>query len=62
MVDGPLADIESATRAVFRGGGTDAWPPECALEGLEDIGIARSWDDAVLRVQSFIDRIASTRM
>lgn len=33
-----------------------------ALEGLEDIGIAGSLDDALARVQSFIDRIAGVRL
>lgn len=72
-VDDPLADIETACRAVFEARGKHAWPPVLAaqgnweviyvraLEGLEDIGIAGSLDDAIARVQSFINRIAHSR-
>ena len=72
-VDDPLADIEAACRAVFEARGRHEWPPALtaqsnwdviylrALEGLEDIGIAGSMDDALIRVQSFIDRIVNAR-
>jgi hypothetical protein len=72
-VDDPLAGTEVACRAVFEARDTHGWPPVLAaqgnwdviyvraLEGLEDIGIAGTLDDAMLRVQSFIDRIAASR-
>lgn len=72
-VDDSLADVEAACRTVFAARGKHAWPPVLAaqsnwdviyvraLEGLEDIGIAGDLDDAVVRVQSFIDRIADSR-
>jgi hypothetical protein len=73
-VDEPLADTEAACRAVFEARDKHEWPPLVtaqanwdviyirALEGLEDIGIAGSLDDALARVQSFIDRIAGVRL
>jgi hypothetical protein len=73
-VDEPLADTEAACRAVFEARDKHEWPPVVtaqanwdviyirALEGLEDIGIAGSLDDALARVQSFIDRIAGVRL
>lgn len=72
-VDDPLTDIEAACRAVFEARGKHVWPPVLtaqdnweiiyvrALEGLEDIGIAGSLDEALVRVQSFIDRIVANR-
>jgi hypothetical protein len=72
-VDDPLTDIQAACRAVFEARGKHVWPPALtaqdnweiiyvrALEGLEDIGIAGSLDEALVRVQSFIDRIAEAR-
>ena len=66
-------DIEAACRAVFEARGKHVWPPALtaednweiiyvrALEGLEDIGITGSLDEALVRVQSFIDRIAEAR-
>lgn len=72
-VDDPLTDIEAACRAVFEARAKHVWPPALtaqdnweiiyvrALEGLEDIGIAGSLDEALVRVQSFIDRIVANR-
>lgn len=72
-VDEPLGDTESACRAVFEARGRHSWPPTLvaqpgweaiyvrALEGLEEIGLAANLDDAVDRVQNFIDRIAASR-
>lgn len=72
-VDDPLADLEAGCRAVFegrrkscvatrpRGTGPLGGHLRAPVEGLEDIGIAGSLDDAVVRVQAFIDRSAGTQ-
>lgn len=72
-VDDPLAETESACRAVFEARGGHVWPPTLAaqpgwdaiylraLEGLELIGLAADVDEAIERVQNFIDRIAASR-
>jgi hypothetical protein len=72
-VDDSLADTDAASRAVFEARGKHAWPPTLvvqsgwdviyvrALEGLESIGLAADLDEAIVRVQGFIDRIAASR-
>lgn len=72
-VDDPLADAEEVCRVVFEARRKHAWPPIVsaqsnwdviymrALEGLDDIGIAGDLDNALVRVQGFIDRIADAR-
>ncbi len=72
-VDEPLGDTDAACRAVFEARGRHPWPPALAaqpgwdaiyvraLEGLEVIGIAATVDDALVRVQNFVDRIAASR-
>ncbi|WP_310964907.1 nucleotidyl transferase AbiEii/AbiGii toxin family protein [Nocardioides terrisoli] len=72
-VDDPLAETESACRAVFEARGKHGWPPTLAaqpgweaiyvraLEGLEQIGLAADVGQAVGRVQNFIDSIAASR-
>jgi len=72
-VDDPPINIQAACRAVFEARGKHPWPPTLtardswesiyvrALEGLEDLGIAGSLDEALVRVQSYVDRIADAR-
>lgn len=72
-VDDSLAETDAACRAVFEARGKHAWPPTLvvqpgwdviyvrALEGLESIRLAADLDEAIVRVQGFIDRIAASR-
>ena len=58
---------------MFEARGKRPWPPTLAvqpgwdviyvraLEGLESIGLAADLDEAIVRVQGFIDRIAASR-
>jgi hypothetical protein len=60
-----------ACLAVFEARAKHAWPPEVvaqphwgpiylrALEGLEDLGLAPTAEQATERVQAFVDRIDS---
>lgn len=69
MVDEPLGETRNACVAVFAARGKHDWPPTVvahphwgpiyarALQGLEELVLAPDVDQAVERVQSFIDRI-----
>ncbi|WP_107704770.1 nucleotidyl transferase AbiEii/AbiGii toxin family protein [Nocardioides allogilvus] len=71
MIDGPLASTRAACAAVFEARAKHEWPAtvvahphwgpiyERALEGLEELGLASTVDEAVVRVQAFVDRIES---
>lgn len=71
MVDEPLASTRAACVAVFEARAKHDWPAtvvaplrwgpiyERALEGLEELGLAPTVDEAVERVQALIDRIES---
>lgn len=69
MADEPLDETKAACVAVFAARSKHEWPPivvahphwgpiySRALEGLEEVGLARTVHEAVGRVQSFIVRI-----
>ncbi|MGH3428532.1 MAG: nucleotidyl transferase AbiEii/AbiGii toxin family protein [Mycobacteriales bacterium] len=69
MVDEPLTQTRTASVAVFETRGKHTWPPTVVtqphwssiythvLEGLEDLGLAPRVEEAVERVQAFVDRI-----
>jgi hypothetical protein len=64
-----LPDTRKACVAVFSARGKQTWSPEVAsqphwpaiyrssLEGLEDLGLATTVDEAARRVQDFVGRI-----
>lgn len=72
MADESLAATRAACIAVFAARGKHSWPPVVvaqphwrpiyvrALEALADLGLASDVDEAVERVQSFVDRIESS--
>lgn len=69
LPDELLGDARAACIAVFQTRAKQAWPPaitpeqhwapiyRAALEGLEELGLASTVDDAAERVQDFVDRI-----
>ena len=69
IVNESLGEVRRASIAVFAKRERHAWPPTVvahshwspiyagALEGLEDLGLAASVEEAALRVQAFIDRV-----
>jgi hypothetical protein len=70
--DGALADTHAACRAVFLARGKHNWPPTVAarphwapiyaraLDGLDELGLAPTLDDAVDRVQALVRRIVAS--
>lgn len=72
VADEPLGETRDACVAVFEARAKHAWPPRLtaqphwapiysrALEGLDDLGLASNVDEAVERVQAFIDRIEAS--
>ena len=73
LVDEPLDDTRAACVAVFAGRSKHQWPPVLvalphwpsiyvrATEGLDQLGLATDIEQAVLRVQSFVDRIENSK-
>lgn len=71
LVDESLVETRSACVAVFEARAKHDWPAtvvaplhwgpiyERALEGLEELGLAPTVDEAVERVQALVDRIES---
>jgi hypothetical protein len=72
VVDEPLMETRAACSAVFAARAKHDWPPVLvaqphwgpiysrALEGLDALALAPSLDDAIMRVQSFVDRIENS--
>lgn len=69
LVNEPLTETRTASIAVFEARGKHAWRPTVvahshwaplymrALEGLEELSLASTFEQAIERIQSFIDRI-----
>lgn len=69
LVDEPLIETRGACLAVFEARAKETWPPTVvahphwgpiyarALEGLDQLDLARTAEEAAERVQGFIDRI-----
>lgn len=72
LVDEPLVETRGACVAVFDARAKHDWAPivaaqphwgpiyERALEGLDQLGLAPTVEDAVGRVQAFVDRIEAS--
>lgn len=72
VADEPLDQTKQACRAVFEARAQHDWPPTLqaqphwgpiytrALEGLDELELAPTVDDAVTQVQAFIDQIGAT--
>ena len=71
IVDEPLDETLAACISVFEARAKHGWPPDVvalkhwgpiytrALEGLEELGLAPTVEEAVERVQAFVDRIGA---
>jgi hypothetical protein len=71
IVDEPLDETLAACISVFEARAKHGWPPDVvalkhwgpiytrALEGLEELGLAPTVEEAVARVQAFVDRIGA---
>ncbi len=69
LINEPLMQTRTASVAVFEARGKHTWPPTVAtqphwspiytraLEGLEDLGLTPTVEEAVERVQAFVNRI-----
>jgi len=72
LVEASLVDTLNAAVAVFAAREKHPWPPQIiapphwrpiyagALEGLDELGLAPTVDEAVERIQAFVDRIAAS--